>query len=403
MLRLSSFTPRATRPLTCLRTSPLLCSPVTLVSIIPRGSRGHTTKPSTTESNSLKSKRKWPSVVGIITAGAAVLGAVFVGLEYLPDFDLPLDEKEFRPFVIESKERVSSTSSIFNLVPSSAFSPKELYERQFRQGVWSVQVKQPQLQIARAYTPLPPLHSENGTSNPDVLRFLIRHDPKGEVSSYLHNLSPGSKIELRGPQIEHKLPKKVDATTGGVDEVIFIAGGTGIAPALQVAHTLYDLRLRIRQPPKIRILWANRKREECIGAPLPSDAPTKPSSGLSSLFTFDSSPRSEKFPAKPDQSPLVRHLHHLEALHPNRFSVEYFVDEEQSFINEQAVKDSLQITQRTGDEEASRRKLILVSGPEGFVNYMAGPKRWVGGREIQGELGGLLSRIDHSGWEVWKL
>ena len=353
----------------------------------------------TTESGSSVPRRKWLPIAGVMTATAGILGAVL--FTYLPSFQPPLDEKRFRSFLLESKEPISSTSSIFNLVPSSASGPPGFYERQFRQGVWSVQVKQPQLQIARAYTPLPPLYVEQGNPNPHVLRFLIRHDPKGEVSSYLHRLSPGSKIELRGPQIEYELPKNVE-------EVVFIAGGTGIAPALQVVHALYDLGSGSpvgpgdsfsRPPPRIRVLWANRRREDCIGGP---SVLAKPTSVVGRFFTSGNVPSSGGASMRP-ASPLVRHLQQLELQHPERFSVGYFVDDDRTLINEQVLKQSLEITQRKGGEVASGTKLILVSGPEGFINYVAGPKRWVGGREVQGELGGLLSRIDHSGWEVSKL
>ncbi|MCJ1247843.1 mitochondrial peripheral inner membrane protein [Trapelia coarctata] len=314
------------------------------------------------------------------------------------------DKKKFQNFVLESIEPVSSTSTIFTLLPSTPLGkPGQIGPAtgHFFQGVWSVEVKQPQLQIARAYTPLPPLQGRKGGRNDSALRFLIRHDPKGEVSSYIHKLPLGSRVELRGPQIEYQLPMDVD-------EVVFIAGGTGIAPALQVAHALYETKHDDqfdphgprRHPPRLRILWANRKEEDCVGGP---SVPPRPISAFRSFFTSGSSPRSDTASKNPNPSPLVRHLQHLEVAHPEHFSVDYFVDEDWTFINEQAVKDSLQITQRKGSELASRKKLILVSGPEGFVNYVAGPKRWLGGREVQGELGGLLSRIDHSGWEVWKL
>jgi len=320
---------------------------------------------------------------------------------YFPLQAASLDEKQFMPFILESKEAISSTNSIFSLVPPhSSGAPllklhwEEQYRQLFCQGVWSVEAKQPQLQIARAYTPLPPLHANKDDPNSHALRFLIRHDPKGEVSSYLHKLPLGAEIELRGPRIEYKLPE-------GADEVVLFAGGTGIAPALQVAYALYDLRAHAPwQPPRIRILWANRRREDCFGEP---GVPAGPFAWLGSLFTPGDSPRSDKARTNSEASPLVQHLQYLEAKHPGRFSVDFFVDEEKTFINEQAVKDSLQFTQRKDDESPSRRKLILISGPEGFVNYLAGPKRWVGGRQVQGELGGLMSRIDHSGWEVWKL
>ena len=51
------------------------------------------------------------------------------------------------------------------------------------------------------------------------------------MSTYLHRLPIGATIELRGPHVEYQIPSEVK-------NVIFVAGGTGIAPALQVAHAM---------------------------------------------------------------------------------------------------------------------------------------------------------------------
>jgi NAD(P)H-flavin reductase len=309
----------------------------------------------------------------------------------------PLDKGKFKPFVLESMEPVSSNSTMFTLLPATTPDSRQPYEGQFSRGVWSIEVKQPQLQISRAYTPLPPLYGNAEASNPHALRFLIRHDPKGEVSSYVHKLPLGARIELRGPQLEYTPPSDVG-------EVVFIAGGTGIAPALQVAHALHNgFHKSLQPPPRIRILWANRRKEDCLGSPSGPNARAESFSELRSLSTSGNAPGSDKASMQSELSPVVKHLQYLETMYPDRFSVEYFVDDENTIINEQVVEDSLQITRLNGDEKTSRKKVILVSGPEGFVKYLAGPKHWVGGREVQGELGGLLSRIDHSGWEVWKL
>ena len=48
-------------------------------------------------------------------------------------------------------------------------------------------------------------------------------------------------------------------------------------------------------------------------------------------------------------------------------------------------------------------RLLFVSGPEGFINFLAGPKIWDDGKETQGENGGLLGRLGLKDWKVWKL
>jgi hypothetical protein len=86
--------------------------------------------------------------------------------------------------------------------------------------------------------------------------------------------------------------------------------------------------------------------------------------------------------------------------------VEYFVDEEKSFIRPGHVLGHIQHNLRhshlaQGDEGG--QKLILVSGPDGFIEHWAGKKIWIRGHEAQGPLGGVLGQLDLKGWKVWKL
>ena len=231
-----------------------------------------------------------------------------------------LSTTTFAPFAITKKEPVSSTSSIFTL-NEGLLSQTNLQEL-FRKGVWSIQIKQPQLQIARAYTPLPP----TPTSNADELRLLIRRERNGEVSNYLHRLAIGQSAELRGPTVEYEVPK--DTT-----EVLFLAGGTGIAPAMQLAYGLQG-------KASMSVMWANRTREDCTGGK--SDNPVHESgggwlSGLSRLV--QGSPSIELVKTVDDatsvpKNAVVRQLEQLKQTHGGiagtRLQVDYFVDEEGS-------------------------------------------------------------------------
>ncbi|MCJ1259519.1 mitochondrial peripheral inner membrane protein [Lignoscripta atroalba] len=349
-------------------------------------------------------RRTWP-LYGLAFLGGFA-GLVLYAARHETLSSPPLNPQTFSPFVLKSKERVSSTSSIFTLRPSVQSNIHEPYKDRWRQGIWSVQVKQPQLQIARAYTPLPPsLSSEHSsTHTPSDLRFLIRLDPKGEVSGYLHKLPEGATIDLRGPHIEYNIPEEVE-------EVVFLAGGTGIAPALQVAYTLFEQRLKHNHAsPKMHILWACRRREDCEGGE--SDSPTHPHSRLGSwknlfgLAVSDSSPNQHA-----TVNALVKELVHLKSRYPSQLMVDYFVDEDGKFINGDNLENLFGDRRRGRSEAAlqqckasqSHRKLVLVSGPDGFVDYYAGPKAWKNGKEEQGELRGLLGRMGMGVWEVLKL
>lgn len=289
--------------------------------------------------------------------------------------------------------------------------------------------KQPQLQIGRDYTPLPPilqtLNSNESESvdvlddeNGDCLRFLIRRDLHGEVSRYLHALEPGAVIEARGPKIEFEIPSNTK-------ELVFIAGGTGIAPALQAAYTLLtqrgeggptvgDQESSSSQSPRIHILWASRRREDCAGGV--SDSVEKATaagrSWLSSLNVFSRSaaensgneqenPSASSHGHDENTSLIVRELETLKARYPGQIQVDYFVDEENTSIGKKSIMDIVRSSQPDADTQHSR--LILVSGPEGFVSYMAGPKVWAQGMELQGPVRGLLKELDLRDWFIWKL
>ena len=342
------------------------------------------------------SKRRWP---GLMFAILIVSGGVGFALISNPSQPSTLNPQTFTPFILESKEAVSSTCSIFRLTPSAISSSIDQYKNTWKRGIWSVQIKQPQLQIARAYTPLPP--TENESDKPNTIRFLIRHDDRGELSSYLHKLPLHTPVDLRGPRMEYKIPEDID-------EILFLAGGTGIAPALQTAYTIFKIRepLKGKPLPKMRILWANRTQEDCLGAISQEDSSTKSLLGrlLNTLFgrVHTQSPITPA--TNPPQSPLIHQLSILQkTYHPN-LQISYFIDSNHTFITPAVLKRHLHtVTLQDPIKQNEKKKLILISGPEGFVNYLAGPKQWRGGSEVQGPLEGVLGTMALHGWKVWKL
>ncbi|KAK0127020.1 mitochondrial peripheral inner membrane protein [Cadophora gregata f. sp. sojae] len=285
----------------------------------------------------------------------------------------------FTPFTIVKREEVSPTSIILTLRPQTLVNrPRKLvsdpYQTSWEKGTWSVEIKQPQLQIARSYTPLPP---NKGDPKGD-LRLLIRKEHKGEVSGYLHTLTVGSQIHLRGPHQELDLPERVT-------DVVFLAGGTGIAPALQVAYTLLAERRIDEEKPKMHIVWASRKRADCEGG-----------ADVSNPNAWEARKTGR----------IVQELETLQQKFPGQLSVDYLVDEEGKFLDQKRISS---LTKATSEIKFGARhtrvdsKLLFVSGPEGFINYIAGPKKWEGGKEGQGQIGGLIGQMGIRTWKVWKL
>ncbi|EFX04826.1 cytochrome c mitochondrial import factor [Grosmannia clavigera kw1407] len=309
-----------------------------------------------------------------------------------------LNGESFAPFVVVGREPVSPTAVVLTLQPGRMMSPAArevtrtaIAEAWRRGSTWAVEAKQPQLQIAREYTPLPPREADNI----DTVRLFVRVVPGGEMSKYLVQRAVGDTVGLRGPQLGLDVARRLSPDGG---RVLFLAAGTGIAPALQAASAALrtDDTNKRNSSTSVTILWANRMRQDGDG------------------------------------SPIMRDLQAMQQQYGHdRLQVHCFADEDRSFITEAAVRESLGSPgertswwpwkQQQGNEKASgttettfvpatscqfhsttalqrpvpgdRPNVLLVSGPDGFVSSWAGPKRWAGGQERQGPLGGVLGAL----------
>lgn len=333
-------------------------------------------------------QKRNPKHVGLfaVLAVTGTVGIVLFTRHYFQAFDFlrsprSLNPDTFTPYTLTAKDYISTDNAIFTLV-GPGIADVDGVHRSTENTLSSIQIKQPELQIARAYTPLPSQSiDENGSLvlaiEESPLQFLIKREEKGEVSRYLHNLPIGSQVEVRGPKIEYKLPHNLQ-------EVVFIAGGTGVVPALQVAKLLQN-----RPSTKMHIFWANRKEEDVVGNRVNE---TKASNKDISTTAYQKHPVLEKL----EILKLQRDGEGYKTL-----SFDIFVDDRNHYISINDVKRHTAI--RTGNDQVAKSRLILVSGPDGFVEYWAGPKVWKNGQETQGQLGGLLSQLKLDQWQTWKL
>ncbi|KAI9800390.1 MAG: hypothetical protein M1825_004160 [Sarcosagium campestre] len=365
----------------------------------------------------------------------------------------------FAPYTLVDRTILAPTLSILTLDPANrhTITPPQR-NHPIPDGIHSIDIAHPQLTIYRSYTPLPTTETLSFT-DARTTRILVRHAAGGELSRYLHSLAVGAKVSLRGPRLEYSLPLSPQDAPA---DILFIAGGTGIAPALQVAALA-------KKNSRIAILWASRSRQECQGAPVePKSRPwwrwqpwgaarvqapvqdngAEPNDIVRALETFRLGPSPSSSP-----SSEVDPVHTITTAGRHLTTVRYFIDSEGSFIDKAALQDALHHFDSTATfkpdttlrfrnipnanftddytknddnhnsneenkqddkdtvhrEETPKRKkkIILVSGPEGFVASIAGRKRFETGRgaDAQGPLGGLLAdlAVDRLGWEVWKL
>lgn len=333
----------------------------------------------------------------IIVGTSAAIGAAYRFSRHADSSDASLNPHTFTPYTLVDKQIVSPTSAIFTLRNRDGAPEPDSVREVWKRSVWSVQIKQPQLQIARAYTPLPPTSESHkkGHDEPADIRLLIRQEHGGEVSTYLHRLPEESTIELRGPNTELELPLDIK-------EIVFLAGGTGIAPAMQIAQALGR-----RTGSKLHILWANRRREECVGGVSDdkvNNTLAESRKGWWQSLLGSSDPAQETHMddySNQGKGVIVKELDALKErgkVATRGLSVQYYVDEEKTFIQPADLEKRIA---RMSEEKGSR--VIMVSGPDGFIEYWAGKKKWIGGKETQGSLGGVLGRMDLGDWKVFKL
>lgn len=376
-------------------------------------------------------RAKLPAVA--TTAGALCAIAAAAWYSAGAGGDDSLNETKFTPFDIVAREQVSPTAFLLTVRspagPAAANAAK--VQAAWDHGLWSVEVKQPQLQIARHYTPLPPLLAgEDAAAAPTAqLRFLVRRMPTGEMSNYLARLEVGDQLWLRGPHYGFDVARRL----GSADDVVFLAGGTGVAPALQLAHKLLGApdhqTTTTAGGPSLHILWANRQGVDAVAREPLSGATAGPDT-------------------IPGQSVLLRQLAEMRRAYGDRLRVDYFVDEEKSFVGLKDVDAALgrplawrsrsalppadkncvwhsatllalsadEEDRLRGDDDAActcgppaGRKIACVSGPDGFIEAYAGAKRWHAGRELQGPVQGVIGTVKRQSsgamgdWLVLKL
>lgn len=249
----------------------------------------------------------------------------------------------------------------------------EAVELARRTPIMSLKIKNPSLEIQRSYTPL--------TLSPNEIHLVIKRYVDGELSRFLHILTPGIATVWVNQGRQEWVYNE-----GEWDHVVFVAGGTGITPAFQLC-------------------MAALQRQKFRGEVDPNAKKTK--------FTILAAARD------PQHILLREDFRVIDEAHGGGYlDVKYFVDRvpkgmklpediRQGPITEKVIREIISPTPakgllgwRTPKKNAPQGKtMVLVCGPDGFTKYIAGEHGGVA--ERQGVKGGLLENID--GVEVFKL
>ena len=197
--------------------------------------------------------------------------------------------------------------------------------------------------ITRPYTPISP-SDQKGSFD-----LIIKKYAGGPMSSFIFSLQPGDKLQAKGPFA------KLAYTANMKKNIGMIAGGTGIAPMIQV---LNKILADPSDTTSVSLLFANITPEDIL---------------------------------------LKDQLDALSAQHP-RFKVFYTLDKApadwtqgRGFISREMIEGHL--------PPPSSESLIFVCGPNPMLAHVSGLK---GENFTQGTVGGLLKELNYDETMVYK-
>jgi ferredoxin-NADP reductase len=104
-----------------------------------------------------------------------------------------------------------------------------------------------------AFTPYSLASSPEDTARQDLLEFLVKVDRSTRFGARVTALAPGDRVVVRGPAGSFVLPGDLDRAS-----LLFIAGGTGIAPLRSMIRHALDAGFNNR----LTLLYSARTPEE---------------------------------------------------------------------------------------------------------------------------------------------
>ncbi|KAF2666847.1 ferredoxin reductase-like protein [Microthyrium microscopicum] len=202
--------------------------------------------------------------------------------------------------------------------------------------------------VVRPYTP---------TSDEDTkgyLDLMVKHYPNGPMSTHLHEMKPGQRLDFKGP-----LPK-YQWSENKHEHIAFIAGGTGITPMFQIARAIFN---NPKDKTKVSLIFGNVSEADIL---------------------------------------LKKEFEELENEYPNRFKAFYVLDQapkdytgryQTGFITKDLLKTVLPAP--SGGDAVK----VFVCGPPGLYKAISGGKK---SPADQGELTGYLQELGYTKDQVFK-
>jgi cytochrome-b5 reductase len=104
-----------------------------------------------------------------------------------------LSPSHFIPATVTSNKPCGPDTKLLELTIAPHLLPSPDSEDTYFSPIWSIFIKDDDIQVERPYTPL------EGVNEYGRMLFWIKKYPKGEVGRWLHSKNVGEQVELRGP------------------------------------------------------------------------------------------------------------------------------------------------------------------------------------------------------------
>ncbi|RDB22811.1 NADH-cytochrome b5 reductase 2 [Hypsizygus marmoreus] len=288
---------------------------------------------------------------------------------------VPLSPSHFTPAIVLSNELSGPDTKLLQVTVAPDLLPPNDPANPSFAPIWSVYIKDDDIQVERPYTPL------EGIDERGCMLFWIKKYPKGEVGRWLHAKRPGDQIALRGPLATWPWKE------GVWDEVVMISGGTGITPFYQLFHSV--ISRQTDQNTRFTLLHSSRTPAD-IPPPHIMDPLTNYAAENSGRFRLGLFVDSFDGPAAPS------HLPKAQIGRIGRGAIEQSL----GLSNAQDSWWTRIFGKTQPAKPVNGNILFLVCGPDPMISAIAGP---YGRNFSQGPVGGVLREMGIPSKQVWKL
>jgi hypothetical protein len=138
--------------------------------------------------------------------------SVLTGISSGDEAPTTLIPTKWNPVTLVTSEETSKDTRLLTLSV-----PQHLIPSTSTRPIWSIYIKDDDIQVERPYTPL------EGIDKDGNIKLWVKRYPKGEVGRWLHSKRPGERIEVRGPIQTWLHERRPDEW----DEIIMVSGSNG--------------------------------------------------------------------------------------------------------------------------------------------------------------------------------